>query len=180
MREIPAVPLIYEKRSVIILEPMSESTEKLRRREEVAKYRDGIKSRGSNLGKRKREDEDNSEAEQDAANESDLDGNEEDDQDESRPSKAEQGDAQRKRKKHRGPKEPNPLAVKRAKKRPTGEHEDAPKQQEQPGQVDGSGDTPHKKRKRKKKHAITADATEQPVTPAVKTEAATVAAEGTA
>ncbi len=55
-REIPGVPIIYVKRSVMILEELSAASLGVRRREEKDKFREGIIGPGSR--KRKRDDED--------------------------------------------------------------------------------------------------------------------------
>jgi U3 small nucleolar RNA-associated protein 23 len=89
MRKIPGIPLIYVSRSVMILEPMAESTEKVRLNEEKGKFKAGIlESRGS---KRKRDPDAGENVEQDQ-------------------------EATRKRKK-KGPKGPNPLSVRKPKRR---------------------------------------------------------------
>jgi len=51
-RQVPGVPILYLKRSVLILEPLSESSDGVRRGVERGKVRGGL------LGKRKRERED--------------------------------------------------------------------------------------------------------------------------
>jgi U3 small nucleolar RNA-associated protein 23 len=80
MRQIPGVPLIYIKRAVMVMEPISPAT--LDRRDALERTKLGGMER---LSKRKERDED----------------------DEDKPIK-----------KKKGPKEPNPLSVKR-KKKPT-------------------------------------------------------------
>ena len=101
LRGVRAVPLIYIKRSVMILEPMADDSAAVRAREERGKFRAEIKHA---LGKRKREAND-----------------EEDDSDEEKKkpedSKARQDSEQQKKKKGRGPKGPNPLAVQKTKKK---------------------------------------------------------------
>ncbi|KAK4629500.1 rRNA-processing protein utp23 [Fulvia fulva] len=99
LRAIPGVPLVYINRSVMILEPMASTSEKVKEVEEKAKIRAGLKTRrGATLAgageKRKRDDE----------------GGEDGDQ-------AEGGaEPAKKKPKAKGPKGPNPLAVKKAKK----------------------------------------------------------------
>ena len=61
-REIPGVPIIYVKRSVMILEELSNASLGVRRREEKDKFREGLLGTGSR--KRKR-DEDDGEASND-------------------------------------------------------------------------------------------------------------------
>lgn len=87
-RSIPGVPIIYVKRSVMILEPMSTPSEKVRLGVERSKFKTGVEAALSAIdgagGKRKREDDD------------------------------EQSGKQRGFKKAKGP---NPLSVKKPKKR---------------------------------------------------------------
>lgn len=54
-RSIPGVPIIYVKRSVMVLEPMSTPSENIRDGVERGKFRAGLDD--PSLGKRKREDE---------------------------------------------------------------------------------------------------------------------------
>ena len=97
MRAKAGVPLVYLKRSVMILEPMGVVSEEVREREEKGKVRAGLKGgRGAvrGGGKRKREEsEDGGDAE--------VGGGEE---------------PVTKKKKLKGPKGPNPLSVKKSKK----------------------------------------------------------------
>ncbi len=116
LRGVRAVPLIYIKRSVMILEPMADDNTRVRAREEKAKFRAEIRS---NLGKRKRADggnDDDSEDEQDGASKGATAAN-----------GAKGGDEQKKKKKKAGPKEPNPLSVKKSKKKTENEPKAAPK-----------------------------------------------------
>lgn len=94
LRGVRAVPLIYIKRSVMILEPMADEAVQVRAREERAKFRAELKQ-PAQLGKRKREGEDEEKAEPAAE------------------------DAPKKKKKNYAPgaKQPNPLSVKKAKKK---------------------------------------------------------------
>jgi U3 small nucleolar RNA-associated protein 23 len=58
-RSIPGVPIIYVKRSVMILEPMSTPSEKVRLGVERSKFKTGVEAALSAVGgKRKRDDED--------------------------------------------------------------------------------------------------------------------------
>lgn len=97
MREVVGVPLVYIARSVMILEPMADKTERVKEGEEKAKIKAGLKSRwgaaGGEKRKRKREDEDEGGG-------AEVDGEE----------------PAQKKKKAKGPKGPNPLSVRRAKK----------------------------------------------------------------
>lgn len=108
MRTIAGVPLIYINRSVMIMEPMAAKTEEIREQGERDKVRAGLKGRRGNVdlagSKRKRDEEE--------------DGAE--DAGETAPDEAVQvqGEPASKAKKRKGPKGPNPLAVKKPKKRP--------------------------------------------------------------
>ena len=105
LREIPGVPLVYVKRSVMVMEPMAEGSIGVREGVERGKFRAGLKGRNISGVKRKREAED----------EVDTD------------TVAGSGDAPPlggddkvekvvKKRKARGPKGPNPLSVKKPKK----------------------------------------------------------------
>ncbi|KAH7023110.1 Fcf1-domain-containing protein, partial [Ilyonectria destructans] len=102
LRGIKGVPLIYIKRSVMILEPMADESVQVRAREERGKFRAEL--RGS-LGKRKRDEDDEDD---------DKDGDEKPKS--GADSKASQGDDKKKKKKGYGRKEPNPLSVQKTKK----------------------------------------------------------------
>ncbi len=95
MRGILGVPLVYINRSVMIMEPMAGATSENREKEERGKFRAGLKRGGGSL-KRKREDD---EVKEDAEMKEDM---------------------PKKRKTVKGPKGPNPLAVKKSKKKPEG------------------------------------------------------------
>lgn len=88
LRTVKGTPLIYVKRSVMILEPMADESAQVRSKEERQKFRAELKNQ---LGKRKRE-EDDSDGEEEVKTE------------------------KKKKAKGKGPKEPNPLSVKKAKK----------------------------------------------------------------
>lgn len=112
MRAIVGVPLVYIARSVMILEPMANVTEDVREREEKAKIRAGLKGRrsvGTISGeKRKREDGDEEAQDEEESNDGGAAG----------VKQADIGSAS-KRRKIKGPKGPNPLAVKKPKKEAT-------------------------------------------------------------
>ncbi|KAI5287967.1 Small subunit processome component [Ascosphaera aggregata] len=55
-RQIPGVPIVYVKRSVMILEPLSGGSERIRVGIERDKFREGIKEPGTTVGKRKRDE----------------------------------------------------------------------------------------------------------------------------
>ncbi|KAI3331967.1 Fcf1-domain-containing protein [Xylariaceae sp. AK1471] len=95
LRNVQVVPLLYIRRSVLIMEPASSNTIKARSRDEKAKFTAELKSPGV---KRKREQEgtdveDNGQAKEEA----------------------EQMKPEKKKKKTHGHKEPNPLSVKKKK-----------------------------------------------------------------
>lgn len=94
--QVAGVPLIYVARSVMILEPMGGKTELARERDEKEKIRAGLKTRrgGDSTAEKRKREEDDDDAAGDAADTS----------------------ATPKKKKARGPKGPNPLSVKKAKK----------------------------------------------------------------
>ncbi|KAI9779986.1 MAG: hypothetical protein M1835_004591 [Candelina submexicana] len=118
MRQIPGVPLVYINRSVMIMEPMAGATEDIREKEERGKFRMGLKARGRSVPtlKRKREDESGDESNGDAQHH--------------QPGlEKEHGPnggggvelSKKKAKRTRGPKEPNPLSVRKSKKKSLGE-----------------------------------------------------------
>ncbi|KAH6671213.1 Fcf1-domain-containing protein [Halenospora varia] len=144
MRGIMGVPLVYINRSVMIMEPMAESSSENRDREERGKFRAGLK-RGSGSLKRKRED---------GENEGDV--------------KEQIGDSgddvPKKKKKTKGPKGPNPLSVMKSKKPKKEEGDDKKRPiteteaSHQQG-ADGSETTVKKKRKRKHKSTAVSEGT---------------------
>ncbi|KAK0119070.1 hypothetical protein ONS95_007933 [Cadophora gregata] len=137
MREILGVPLVYINRSVMIMEPMAEASTDNREKEERVKFRAGLK-RGSGSLKRKREDGEDEEEMAGAEGEMDI---------------------PKKKKKAKGPKGPNPLAVKKSKK--STEEGSSPFDQKQikalvvgesnPEKSDGPEHGAKRKRKRKPK-----------------------------
>ncbi|KAI9839069.1 MAG: hypothetical protein M1838_004404 [Thelocarpon superellum] len=146
LRTIPGVPLIYINRSVMILEPMTSLTSQIRAKEERSKFRAGLVGKRLSIPslKRKREGDDGH---------MDQPGTGEEHED-----KAEVV----KKSKRRGPKGPNPLSVKKAKKSPAGRSDDAGEDDERTRAMavrsDGVQHAPEpavaKKRKRKhKSHA---------------------------
>ncbi|KAH7269870.1 Fcf1-domain-containing protein [Fusarium redolens] len=135
LRGIKGVPLIYIKRSVMILEPMADESVQVRAKEERSKFRAEIKNA---LGKRKREDADDDEK----ADKKTGDNSEE---------------QKRKKKKGHGPKGPNPLAVQKPKKAKTEGQQ--PRKQESTGEKDApqEGTSKRKRRRRNKATAGTTD-----------------------
>lgn len=150
LREIPGVPQIYIKRSVMILEPMATESVAIRTKEEKSKFRDGLVRPER---KRKREED------------------EDDDDDESGKEGKAVGGAQEQKKKDkkRGRKGPNPLAVKKAKKATNGDA--APKEAKEAQAAadggEGEGEGPaKKKRRRRNKNQAAGDAADSSSTPA--------------
>jgi len=100
-RGVQGVPLVYVKRSVMVMEPMAETSVGVREGVERKKFRSGIRGRESEaLGKRKRVHEDMQNNKKEGGTEPIVEDNE---------------NAVRK-KKTKGAKGPNPLSVKKPKK----------------------------------------------------------------
>ncbi|RYP80140.1 hypothetical protein DL769_002626 [Monosporascus sp. CRB-8-3] len=137
LRQIPGVPLIFIRRSVVLMEPMAAATAKVRSAEERKKFRAEILMPG---GKRKRDDDSE-----------DEDGN-------GSKGGAKSGEATKapeRKKKKKGPKGPNPLSVKKKKKTPNqpGSKPKEEKMEEPPKTVgDDAGTIEQPKKKRKRKH----------------------------
>jgi len=102
-RGVKGVPLVYVKRSVMVMEPMAEGSVDVREGIEKSKFRSGLRGRGTGLlAKRKREENDNSHVDPAESKEA---------------SSIADGDEKAvKKRKARGPKGPNPLSVLKAKK----------------------------------------------------------------
>jgi U3 small nucleolar RNA-associated protein 23 len=110
MRGVPGVPLIYINKSVVLMEPMASATEVQREREEKSKFRLGLKGqrKPGEAQKRKRGEDEEERDEQSIA----------DGAMEERPAK---------KKKSKGPKQPNPLSMMKAKKDKPATASSAPK-----------------------------------------------------
>lgn len=95
MRSIPGVPLIYISKSVVLMEPMTSATEDYREREEKSKFKQGLKgARKPDAGeKRKRDDDDDEKDDKSIATETQAS----------------------KKRRQKGPKQPNPLSMKKKK-----------------------------------------------------------------
>ncbi|KAL8808669.1 MAG: hypothetical protein Q9200_004142 [Gallowayella weberi] len=102
-RGVKGVPLLYVKRSVMILEPMADSTVGVREGLEREKFRTGLRAKS---GKRKRVQDDEQAADEVENEKLDANGGED----------KENGEKPAKKRKARGPKGPNPLSVKKTKK----------------------------------------------------------------
>ncbi|KAL8650473.1 MAG: hypothetical protein Q9226_005127 [Calogaya cf. arnoldii] len=126
-RGVRGVPLVYVKRSVMILEPMAERTVGVKEGIEREKFRTGLRGKP---GKRKREPEDEPAGEDLVYEKPELvDGEDK-----------ENGERPVKKRKTKGPKGPNPLSIKKAKKEKPRTEEGA---MELPAQNDGeTGDRP--------------------------------------
>lgn len=136
LRTVRGTPLIYIKRSVMILEPMADDSAQVRAREERIKFRAEIKSA---IGKRKRgagEDEDGSDKDGDGPS---IPGKE-----------GEQQGQKKKKAKGKGPKGPNPLSMKKAKK-PT--QDPAAQNKAQKPKAEQEADAPAKRKRRRKSKA---------------------------
>ncbi|PNP77415.1 hypothetical protein FNYG_09291 [Fusarium nygamai] len=134
LRGIKGVPLIYIKRSVMILEPMADESVQVRAKEERSKFRAEIKNQ---LGKRKREDADDDEK----ADKKTDDNSEE--------------QKQKKKKKGHGPKGPNPLAVQKPKKAKTEGQQ--PRKRESIDAKDAPQEGAGKRKRRRRNKATAAD-----------------------
>ncbi|KAK4673623.1 hypothetical protein QC763_113490 [Podospora pseudopauciseta] len=153
LRAVVPTPLMYVKRSVLILEPMAEASLKVREREEKAKFMSGI-TRGTH--KRKRvDDEDQSGSD------------EEDDKEKGKSSTQGEDDKPKKKKKNYGKKGPNPLAVKKAKKVTDGQKEQRPRKEETEAPAAEVAGEHKAKRKRRKKATTGKGASDKEISAAV-------------
>ncbi|OTB15885.1 hypothetical protein K445DRAFT_47956, partial [Daldinia sp. EC12] len=114
LRQVAGTPLIFIRRSVMIMEPMAHVSVKIRSKDEKSKFRAELRTPDN---KRKREDNDS----------------DEEDAGQAAPRTTET-DKPKKKKKAHGPKEPNPLAVKKKKSKPNpntdNQHSKGPKTEE--------------------------------------------------
>ena len=134
MRRIAGVPLIYINRSVMILEPMARTTEDVRERSEKSKFRAMLKDKRAGLDTSKRKTAADATVGVTFEGASNM----------IEPSTAQDEATAKKRK--RGPKGPNPLSVKKPRKRVRDEELET---QHQP--PDNASEVP-RKRKRRRKH----------------------------
>jgi U3 small nucleolar RNA-associated protein 23 len=141
LRGIRGVPLIYIKRSVMILEPMADESVQIREREEKRKFRAELKK---TTGKRKRDDKDEK-----AEGEAGGDGSDSENENKAA--------SEKKPKKNRGVKGVNPLAMKKKKAQAV------PKKAAEK-KPDAESDAPAK-RKRRRKAKSENDATNNPSEP---------------
>ncbi|KAK0672865.1 putative rRNA-processing protein [Cercophora samala] len=156
LRSVVPTPLMYVKRSVLILEPMAEASAKVREREEKAKFMSGI-TRGTH--KRKREEDEDEE---------DKSGSDEEDaRDKGKGSTQGEDDKPKKKKKSYGKKGPNPLAVKKAKKVTDGQKEQRPRREESEAPATEVSGEQKAKRKRRKKATTGEGASDKEISAAV-------------
>ncbi|KAL1836870.1 hypothetical protein VTJ49DRAFT_4550 [Mycothermus thermophilus] len=145
LRSVVPTPLMYVRRSVMILEPMSESSAQVRLREERSKFLDGIIRRGQ---KRKREEDDDSDSDGHA---SEGEGEAQSETDQPKESSGGNEEKPKKKKKKYGPKGPNPLSVKKSKKKSQpGEQQKKPKKPTMAPTAEASGEKKAKRKRRKK------------------------------
>ncbi|CAH0049694.1 unnamed protein product [Clonostachys solani] len=138
LRTVRGVPLIYIKRSVMILEPMADESAQARLREEKIKFRAEIKNA---LGKRKRNQEDDD----------DKSGSDSNSKPKDQASSAKAAE-EKKEKKVKGRKGPNPLSIKKAKKKPDA----TPKPKDKPDSTaaaSSEADGPAKRKRRRRAKA---------------------------
>lgn len=138
LRGVRAVPLIYIKRSVMILEPMADDSAEVRMREEKAKFRAELKKTG---GKRKRQEDDN-------------DDDRSDDEDGGARVAADETAAEKKKKKYgSGHKEPNPLSRMKSKKKTPQQMEEEKRRKDKAARAAEEAAKPKRKRRRGGKSA---------------------------
>ncbi|KAL2159171.1 hypothetical protein VTH06DRAFT_2603 [Thermothelomyces fergusii] len=146
LRSVVPTPLMYVRRSVMILEPMSVASAQAMEREERSKFLDGIIRRAN---KRKREDDESGDEHSDAEGKSQGEKNGEPGGD----------DKPKKKKKRYGPKGPNPLSVMKPKKKTPAVPPPKPKATVPPRAAEGTTEaTTEKKAKRKRRKKSKGDA----------------------
>ncbi|KAM3509155.1 hypothetical protein MY10362_000770 [Beauveria mimosiformis] len=135
LRGVRAVPLIYIKRSVMILEPMADDSAEVRLREEKAKFRAELKKKTPGNKRKREEDEEEGEGEGGDGVEGGA--------------KMKSEEEKKKKKKYGGIKEPNPLSVKKTKKNPQQVEEERRRKQKE--EAKEAAEKPKKKRRRRVK-----------------------------
>ncbi|OLN95911.1 rRNA-processing protein utp23 [Colletotrichum chlorophyti] len=139
LREIPGVPQIYIKRSVMILEPMASESLEIRHKEEKSKFRDGL-VRPDRKRKRDHDDDDDDESgKEDGAKNTGTAGD------------------KKTTKKKKGPKGPNPLAVKKPKKANDAGAKPKIASEPAPTTTGGDGEGAAKKKRRRRHKAQAGD-----------------------
>ncbi|KAM3565425.1 hypothetical protein ARSEF4850_001379 [Beauveria asiatica] len=136
LRGVRAVPLIYIKRSVMILEPMADDSAEVRLREEKAKFRAELKKKTPGNKRKREEDEEEGEGEGGDGVEGGA------------KMKSEE-EMKKKKKRYGGVKEPNPLSVKKTKKNPQQVEEERRRKQKE--EAKEAAEKPKKKRRRRVK-----------------------------
>ncbi|KAL5888610.1 hypothetical protein ACKVWC_003867 [Pyricularia oryzae] len=162
MRGIKGVPLIYISRSVMILEPMADSSAAVVAKEERAKFRSGIQSLASTGSKRKRGDDDDGASGDHSDSDDDESEGDEDDEEDGRNGTADGTSPAKKKKKNYGPKGPNPLAAKKKKKKPQPGSGTKPKEAD----ASASSEQPAKKKRKRRPKKSTAAPADVPGTSA--------------
>lgn len=143
LRTIPGVPLIYIKRSVMVMEPMAGATERVKDDDERSKFKAGLKGARGNGPlptpslKRKRDDELEPEVSRGGAP---LDPG----------CDVEAQNLSKEKKRRKGPKGPNPLSVQKAKSRKPTSATHETKDQTTP--ISTASQDPNVKKKRKRRH----------------------------
>ncbi|KAI1383053.1 uncharacterized protein F4822DRAFT_422043 [Hypoxylon trugodes] len=139
LRQVAGTPLIFIRRSVMIMEPMATVSAKIRSKDERSKFRAELKAPAAR--KRKR-DEDEDDSDQDDDGEQNTSGTRTAQQPE------------KKKKKPFGRKEPNPLAVKKkkSKSKPTNDQHSKASDAKDATRAEEAGQTDAPKRKRRRKH----------------------------
>ena len=144
-REIKGVPLVFVKRSVMVMEPMAVGSVNAREGMEREKFRSGLKTRGTALmGKRKRDD--------DSGNATAAEGQE-------AKQVTENNEMAGKKKKVKGHKGPNPLSVKKPKKTTV---DDEKEKRRMPARLDEAVDDPKVRERRAETTPITVEIREGP------------------
>lgn len=170
-RGLRGVPLVYVKRSVMVMEPMADGSVSVKQGIDRGKFRTGLRDKKAEARKRKRED-DSGHEDGEAADKVTASGDGHD----------EEAERAIKKKRIRGPKGPNPMSIKKPKKRAenltadakiekgdvvglsrSGEQDDAEQQAletvidvvERP--LDQAQSSSHRKRKRKHKPSLLSD-----------------------
>ncbi|KAH6636677.1 Fcf1-domain-containing protein [Chaetomium tenue] len=140
LRSVVPTPLMYVRRSVMILEPMSSSSARVREREERVKFLEGIVRQPR---KRKRGEDES--GEEQSGSEDEGEGGR--DEGAARPGEIGGEEKQKKKKKQYGRKQPNPLAVKKTKK--ASEADQRPRKPATPAE-EAPTETKAKRKRRKK------------------------------
>ncbi|KAI2606549.1 hypothetical protein GGR54DRAFT_620627 [Hypoxylon sp. NC1633] len=136
LRQVTGTPLVFIRRSVMIMEPMATISAKVRSKDERSKFRAELKTPA---GKRKRDDDEDSD-----------DNDENEGKATTKPAGPDK--PENKKKKSYGRKEPNPLAVKKKQTKPASEdqHSKTPKVTEAAVAEEGGPTETHKRKRRRR------------------------------